>query len=90
MSDSKRPHPYIHIPEVSEKTLHRPEMERDACGVGVVCHIKGERSHRILRLGLDSVNNVTHRGALNADMKTGDGAGVSTHLPHKIFLPIAE
>lgn len=90
MNDSKRPHPYIHIPEVSEKTLHRPEMERDACGVGVVCHIKGERSHRILRLGLDSVNNVTHRGALNADMKTGDGAGVSTHLPHKIFLPIAE
>ncbi len=91
MSETKpRPHPYIHIPEVSEKTLHRPELERDACGVGVVCHISGERSHRILRLGLDSVNNVTHRGALNADMKTGDGAGVSTHIPHKIFLPEAE
>ncbi|MDF1825881.1 MAG: glutamate synthase large subunit [Verrucomicrobiales bacterium] len=80
---------YLNLPNV-ENTLHKPELERDACGVGVVAHIKGERSHRVLRLGLDSVCNVTHRGAVNADGKTGDGAGVTTNLPYKLFLPIAE
>ncbi|NNE90561.1 MAG: glutamate synthase large subunit [Verrucomicrobiales bacterium] len=90
MREKTGSHPLIHVPEISDETLHRPELERDACGVGVVAHISGERSHRVLRLGLDSVNNVTHRGALNADMKTGDGAGVTTHLPHKILRPVAE
>ncbi|MEX2581132.1 MAG: glutamate synthase large subunit [Verrucomicrobiales bacterium] len=80
---------YLKSPDVNN-TLHRPELERDSCGVGVVAHIKGERTHRVLRLGLDSVCNVTHRGAVNADGKTGDGAGVSTNLPYKILLPEAE
>ena len=80
---------HLKIPQ-TETTLHRPELERDACGVGVVAHIKGEWSHRVLRLGLDSVCNVTHRGAVNSDGKTGDGAGVSTNLPYKILLPEAE
>ena len=81
---------YIQIPKESQGSLHRPELERDACGVGVVAHIKGERSRRVLELGLTSVANVTHRGAVNADMKTGDGAGVMTHLPYGILIPEAE
>ncbi len=80
---------YLKSPAV-KNTLHRVELERDSCGVGVVAHIKGERSHRVLRLGLDSVNHVTHRGAVNADGKTGDGAGVTTHLPYELLLPEAE
>ncbi|MDF1740461.1 MAG: glutamate synthase large subunit [Verrucomicrobiales bacterium] len=80
---------YLKIPEINN-SLHRPELERDSCGVGVVAHIKGERSYRVLRLGLDSVCNVTHRGAVNSDGKTGDGAGVTTNLPYKILLPVAE
>ncbi|MCG8602279.1 MAG: glutamate synthase large subunit [Verrucomicrobiales bacterium] len=80
---------YLETPEI-KNSLHRPESERDSCGVGVVAHIKGERSHRVLRLGLDSVCNVTHRGAVNADGKTGDGAGVTTNLPYKILLPAAK
>lgn len=80
---------YLKIPKTSN-SLHRPELERDSCGVGVVAHIKGVASHRVLRLGLDSVNNVTHRGAVNADGKTGDGAGVTTNLPYKILLPAAQ
>jgi len=80
---------YLKSPHVDD-TLHRPDLERDSCGVGVVAHIRGERSHRVLRLGLDSVCNVTHRGAVNADGKTGDGAGVTTHLPYEILLPEAE
>ena len=81
---------HIHIPKESAGSLHRPELERDACGVGVVAHVKGERSRRILELGMTSVSNVTHRGALNADMKTGDGAGVTTHLPYGVLLPEVE
>ena len=80
---------YLKSPDV-ENTLHQPGLERDACGVGLVAHIKGKSSHRVLRLGLDSVNNVTHRGAVNADGKTGDGAGVTTNLPYRILLPEAE
>ena len=80
---------YLNIPDV-KNTLHRPELERDSCGVGVVAHIKGVRSYRVLRLGLDSVRNVTHRGAVNSDGKTGDGAGVTTNLPYEILLPAAK
>ncbi|MEM9018898.1 MAG: glutamate synthase subunit alpha, partial [Verrucomicrobiota bacterium] len=80
---------HLKSPKV-DTSLHRSENEKDACGVGVVAHIRGERSHRVLRLGLDSVCNVTHRGAVNADGKTGDGAGVTTNLPYKLLMPEAK
>ncbi len=72
------------------RSLHRPELERDSCGVGVVAHLLGEASHKILSMGITSVCNMVHRGAIDADGKTGDGAGVSTQLPYKILLPEAE
>jgi len=71
----------------SPGSLHRPELERDACGVGFVASFKGEKSNRILRYGLQSVCRVTHRGAVDADRKTGDGAGVLTQIPYGIFEP---
>ncbi|MEM8953117.1 MAG: glutamate synthase large subunit [Verrucomicrobiota bacterium] len=73
-----------------EGTLHSAESERDACGVGVVAHVKGERSHRVLRYGIQSCCNVIHRGAIDADQKTGDGAGILTHVPYGILIPEAE
>ncbi len=81
---------YYTLPAASKGSLHRPELERDACGVGFVAHIEGQRSHRILRLGLDSVCNVVHRGAVDADGKTGDGAGVTTQIPYKLLRPFIE
>jgi len=81
---------YLTLPSISQDTLHRTDLERDSCGVGVVADINGKASHRVLRLGLDSVCNVTHRGAVNSDGKTGDGAGVTTNLPYKLFLPFAQ
>ncbi|MGI8601683.1 MAG: glutamate synthase large subunit [Verrucomicrobiales bacterium] len=72
-------------PMTSEGSLHRPEAERDGCGVGFVASIKGEKSHRILEMALQSVCSVTHRGAVDADNKTGDGAGILAHIPHKVF-----
>ena len=60
-------------------------MVRDSCGVGFICSLKGERSYEILKLGIEAVKNLTHRGAIGGDRKTGDGAGVSIEIPKKLF-----
>ena len=67
------------------RSLYRPEFEHDACGVGFVASTCGERSNRVLRLGLTSICNLNHRGAIDADAKTGDGAGLLTQIPYEIF-----
>jgi glutamate synthase domain-containing protein 2/glutamate synthase domain-containing protein 1/glutamate synthase domain-containing protein 3 len=72
------------------RTLYRPEDERDACGVGFVADIAGQRSHAILEQGILAVTHLAHRGAVAADRKTGDGAGVLTQLPHALFAPALE
>ncbi|MCL6552309.1 MAG: glutamate synthase large subunit [Firmicutes bacterium] len=59
--------------------------ERDACGVGFVADRRGRHSHRILRLALDAVAAMAHRGAISADGKTGDGAGVLTQIPYALL-----
>ncbi len=59
--------------------------ERDACGVGFVAHVGGRASHDVLVHGLTALANLAHRGAVSADGKTGDGAGVLTQLPHRLF-----
>ncbi len=65
--------------------LYDPAFEHDACGVGFVARLDGKSSHEVLQLALESVVNVTHRGAVGADSKTGDGAGVLTQLPRTLF-----
>src|SRR5689334_13826436 len=65
--------------------LWRPEFEKDACGVGFVANIAGKRSVQPLRMAINSVCNLMHRGAVDADAKTGDGAGVLTQIPYKLF-----
>ena len=59
--------------------------ERDACGVGFVADIEGRRTHKILEHALSALCNLSHRGAVSADGLTGDGAGVLTQIPHKLF-----
>ncbi|HUB68186.1 MAG TPA: glutamate synthase large subunit [Candidatus Methylacidiphilales bacterium] len=65
--------------------LYDPAFEHDACGVGFVASIKGQRSNSILRKALTCVCSLIHRGAMDADAKTGDGAGVLTQIPHRLF-----
>jgi glutamate synthase (ferredoxin) len=65
--------------------LYDPRLEHDACGVGFVANISGARSHAILQHAITSVINLTHRGAVDADAKSGDGAGVLTQLPYQLF-----
>ena len=57
-----------------------------SCGVGFVCNISGVKSHEIVSWGIEAVKNLTHRGAVGADGKTGDGAGVLLELPKAFFL----
>ncbi|KAI7900943.1 uncharacterized protein BX663DRAFT_438496 [Cokeromyces recurvatus] len=70
----------------SAQGLYNPEYEKDACGVGFMVHIKGERSHKILSEASHILCNMTHRGASGADIRDGDGAGVMTGIPHQFFV----
>ncbi len=69
----------------SQRLLYDPKYEHDGCGVGFVADVSGHRSFGIVQKALTAVGNVTHRGAISADAKTGDGAGVMTQIPVKLF-----
>ncbi len=61
--------------------LYNPANEHDSCGVGFVVNIDGIKSHEIITSGLKILRNLTHRGAVGADPKAGDGAGILLQLP---------
>ena len=65
--------------------LYDPRMEHDACGIGFVANVKGQKSHDIIVKGIQVLINLTHRGACGCDPETGDGAGVLIQIPHKFF-----
>ncbi|HBP66617.1 MAG TPA: glutamate synthase large subunit [Desulfosporosinus sp.] len=65
--------------------LYDPALEHDACGMGFVVNIKGEKSHDIIDEALTVLENLSHRGASGADENTGDGAGILTQIPHDFF-----
>ena len=65
--------------------MHSFANERDNCGMGAISNINGVRSYEILDLAIESVCNMTHRGAVDADMKTGDGSGILSQIPLPIF-----
>ena len=65
--------------------LYNPAHEHDACGIGFVASIAGEKSHGIIEKGIQVLLNLAHRGACGCDPETGDGAGVLIQIPHKFF-----
>jgi glutamate synthase (ferredoxin) len=65
--------------------LYDPANERDACGVGFVAHIKGQKSHSIVRQALQVLINLQHRGACGCEANTGDGAGILIQMPHRFL-----
>jgi len=65
--------------------LYSPSDEHDSCGVGFVAHVKGARSHSIVRSALDLLINLEHRGACGSDPDTGDGAGILIQMPDRFF-----
>ncbi|HCB76447.1 MAG TPA: glutamate synthase large subunit, partial [Sphingomonas bacterium] len=65
--------------------MYRPEFEGDACGVGLVAATDGKPSRRVVQSAIDALRAVWHHGAVDADGKTGDGAGIHVDLPHRFF-----
>ena len=65
--------------------LYDPRNEHDACGIGFVANIKGRKSHEIVKQGLQVLVNLTHRGAVGADPKAGDGAGILIQIPDAFY-----
>ena len=65
--------------------LYNPRNEHDSCGVGFVANIHGEKSHNIVKQGLEILTNLTHRGATGYDPKLGDGAGILIQMPDQLF-----
>nr|WP_241233587.1 glutamate synthase large subunit [Altericroceibacterium xinjiangense] len=70
--------------------LYDPRNEHDACGVGFVAHIKGEKSHAIVTQALEILANLDHRGAVGADPLLGDGAGILMQIPDALYRKWAE
>ncbi|MGD9016645.1 MAG: glutamate synthase large subunit [Desulfobacterales bacterium] len=70
--------------------LYDPRFEHDACGVGMVCRLNGDRSHQVVRDGLTLLENLAHRGAYGCDASTGDGAGILIQLPHDFLSDVFE
>jgi len=70
--------------------LYDPRFEHDACGVGFVARLSGEPAHDIVAKAVEAVANLSHRGAVAADGKSGDGSGVLTQLPRQLLVREAE
>jgi len=65
--------------------LYLPEFEHDNCGAGFICNLKGKKSHKIIHQALEILIKLEHRGAVSADGRTGDGAGILIDIPHTFF-----
>ena len=70
--------------------LYDPRHEHDACGVGFVVHIKGQKTHGIVSQALQLLVNLLHRGACGCEVNTGDGAGILMQMPDRFFRKEAE
>src|SRR5512139_865885 len=70
--------------------LYDPRFEHDSCGVGFVCDIKGRASNQIVRAAEHINCCMVHRGGVGYEKNTGDGAGILTALPHKLFAKFAK
>src|SRR3978361_2097175 len=83
MSDTER---YIaNRQRLIDGHAYDPSSERDACGVGLVCAIDGKPRREVVELGIAALKAVWHRGAVDADGKTGDGAGIMVSVPQTFF-----
>src|SRR5579862_6597383 len=65
--------------------LYDPALQKDSCGVGFIADLKGTKSHQTIEDGLRILCNLEHRGAVGADPRMGDGAGILVQIPHKFF-----
>jgi len=77
-------------PTELEQGLYRPEFEKDNCGFGLIAQMDGKPSHWLVETAIEALGNLTHRGAIGADGKTGDGCGLLMKKPDGFFRAIAD
>ena len=70
---------------LQKSQVYSKEMEHDACGVGLVASTEGKKSRKVVEYGIEALKAVWHRGAVDADGKTGDGAGIHLEIPKEFF-----
>ncbi|MBT8286588.1 MAG: glutamate synthase large subunit [Bacteroidia bacterium] len=75
---------------LKKQGLYSPEFEHDNCGAGFICSLKGEKSNTIIHKALQILEKLEHRGAVSADGKTGDGAGILIDIPHQFFIEVCD
>ena len=73
------------LKKLTEAEAYYPSLEHDACGVGLVASTEGKKSRKIVEFGIQALKAVWHRGAVDADGKTGDGAGIHVEIPTDFF-----
>ena len=73
------------LQQLQDAGLHHPEHEKDACGVGLIADVNGKPRREIVELGIAALKAVWHRGAVDADGLTGDGAGLRVGVPQDFF-----
>ena len=73
----------------SKQGLYDPRFEHDACGVSFVADLHGRASHRMVELGLQSLCHLDHRGATNAEVNVGDGAGILIQVPDRFLRAVS-
>jgi len=73
------------LKKLSRSNAYFPSLEHDACGVGLVASTEGKRSREIVEFGIQALKAVWHRGAVDADGRTGDGAGIHIEIPRDFF-----
>jgi len=79
----------VRYENADQQTLYRPSFEKDNCGFGLIAHMDGQPSHWVLATAIDSLARLTHRGAVAADGKTGDGCGLLMKAPDSFLRAVA-
>src|SRR6056300_1901730 len=70
----------------AKQGLYDPQYEHDNCGAGFICSLQGKKTNDIIHKALDILDKLEHRGAVSADGKTGDGAGILIEIPHDFLV----
>src|SRR3546814_20209752 len=70
---------------LAETGMYRPEEEHDACGVGLIASLDGMPHRAVVEAGINALKALWHRGAVDADGKNGDGAGIHVQIPQDFF-----
>ena len=77
---------YKNLKLLEKNHVYSSEMEHDACGVGLIASTMGIKTRQVVEYGIEALKAVWHRGAVDADGKTGDGAGIHLEIPKNFFV----